>query len=144
MRDTCFTFMEPQISHRLAPVPDHFKFNPRGRWEWLQNLAWSYLKKSNCLVQGMTNLETVTYRRIHIPDVVEALFRQKSTVFKLGMNPRKLLIGASDFEDLMGSPRINSLAQFDAQYRVNSLSGYRVMDLEVTIVPWLDGLVVMP
>lgn len=132
----------------FAYFSDEYAFNEKGKVLWLQRALFWVLEKLGC------QQEKIGYKQVVIDtgDFVERLKRHRSDVWSrlpLEGGPTELLIGAEDFDELMSVPGVQCLIQFKAGYEVGHRTRrgdthYRIMDLNVVIVPWMRGMVVMP
>ena len=75
-------------------------------------------------------------------DFVERLFKQRAWITDhLSREPKTLLIGAEDYEQIMNCPQINQRLRFDTSYMFGNR---QIIGLTVEIIPWMRGMVVMP
>jgi hypothetical protein len=127
-----------QVSFR---VEDEWKFVPAGRFQWLQRAAWKTLHRLGSLQNATGWRETVTKHVIDPDNFMEKLYKQRSAIFDmLGKEGQTLLIGAEDFSEMMSSPEIGHQFEFRSEYT----SDRKLMGLNVKIIPWMRGLLVMP
>lgn len=133
-------FVETRESVRSFIVPDHFKFKPRGRMQFLQRWAWRFLQWRLALEQAYEDRSFFTRHTIDVDDVMQRLMKQRESAFAHGFDPKELLIGSEDFAEMMGSPRIHQAMEFHTEYSRDR----RVMGLRVRVIPWMRGTLVMP
>jgi hypothetical protein len=125
-------------------VPEAYKFDQTKKYPWLQKLCLRILQKLGC--QHYESRIVVEEVSINTRDFLDAFFEQhKCLDFCYRYQPKHLLIGVRDFQNLQAIPGINRLLTFDASTKLySSDEGYFFYDLKVTIVPWMDGWVLLP
>lgn len=146
------TFANREISHVAYWVEDAFNFNPKGRFLWFKKLVWKFLWKTKCLKMHQDYKTTITHTTIDTDHVIHRLFQQKEALqINFNREPRILLIGSRDFAELMSQPYTGQYMEFNAEYRKATPSSnpmynyqYRVIGLNVQVIPWMSGMVVMP
>jgi hypothetical protein len=136
-------FIDCRRETMFTPIPDGYKFKPRGRGRWFQTQAWRFLQWCGALESAYQ--PTVKITRVSIGhngrDFMAALYEQRASLFEqFGRKGTRLLIGAQDFEELMCSPPINVHVRFIGDYHRNR----QIMGLTVEVLPWMRGMVVMP
>lgn len=125
---------------------DTFKEGKSKKHEWLQRLCFKILAK----LEAYDTYPEATYETIVIDKkgFVERFLEQQRALikeFNVGIDSRfRLIIGASDFRELMCSPEINQMLTFDTTFNVVNNGIQSVMGMEVTIVPWMQGAVILP
>ena len=67
------------------------------------------------------------------------LLKQQEELFNQNRRPVRLLIGADDFQELMGSPRIQEIMRFTAPIGF----GREILGLKVEVIPWMRGMVTL-
>ncbi|MFA6213514.1 MAG: hypothetical protein WC714_29020 [Candidatus Obscuribacterales bacterium] len=106
---------------------------------WLQKVCFFILKKLNAFYIG----ESVTIER-HVLDgrtFIDRLFLQQEEIKQFfNMEPKKLLIGAEDYANLMQEVVATQRFNFNAEYGY----GRTIMGLTVEVIPWMRGCLVMP
>lgn len=130
------------IKERINPVvrEDIFCLRKDRKYLWLQKLAIGILRRLGC----QWTEQTVTYERVEInPDkFMDRLYTQRKEVFKFwNRECGTLLIGSEDYRELMGSPDIRQMLTFRAELR---RFPEQIYGLEVKVVPWMRGVLVMP
>lgn len=113
------------------------------RWKWLERLAGWIIRKI-----GVNAREPVVeFERVLIDpeDIMTKLFQQRSALFEMGREPKRLLIGSEDFADLMRRKEMHYHFSVGCEYfKGDGRGGRRIMDLEVEVIPWMRGALVMP
>ncbi|MGZ3235767.1 MAG: hypothetical protein ACXU8A_00155 [Burkholderiaceae bacterium] len=122
---------------------DVFALNKHKKHYWLQKICIRILERLDCQWQD-TKVET-TRIRIDPEEFMNKLYAQKAELFKqFNKDGTKLLIGAQDYEELMCSPQIHQILSFNARAYKDNDYGRQIMGLEVTVIPWMRGILVMP
>jgi hypothetical protein len=130
-------FVTCERTDALVRVNDAFAFNPRRGWAWLQHAALWVLRRLDCYY--MEEQSSYSYHALHGPTFMERVYRQHQELRRTyGQKAVTLLMGAEDYAELMGGPEIRQYIELD-------LSGVtKVHGLELKIVPWMRGVVVLP
>lgn len=120
-----------QWKELLAPYTP--KWWDRPRW-WLVRLLggkcpFDTVKITRVPVNGKTFMDRLYKQRRHLFDHFNC------------REPQTLLIGAEDYEDLMCSQEIRDSFAFTAEYHYGRR---QIMGLNVEVIPWMRGAVVMP
>lgn len=130
-------------------VDDRYLFSPtvgktpeQDLIAWLQRMAFRFLKWSNGLIHPIDRQISYTAFTINTDDFMRALLQQQHEVFEYGVEPRRCIMGASDFEKLMGLKGVERYLSFDTSYRVNRPPDF--MGLRVEVVPWMKGVLLLP
>lgn len=107
---------------------------------WWDSWRWWIVRK----LGGSCKYDTVKATRIPIGgEFVDRLFKSQSWIMQhLGHEPKTLLIGGKDYEDLMECPLIRQSLIFGTQY--NYGSRMEIIGLKVQIIPWMRGMVILP
>lgn len=132
-------FVTLRTTTKLRAVPDAYMLRKDRPAQWLQRACLFILRKLGATAQT----ETTEVRRVRLDGekFIARLFQQKEELFhQFGYEPCKLLIGGEDYEELMGTPEVYQLMRFAAPFRTWN----RVADLDVIVVPWMRGMVVIP
>ena len=131
--------IERQTSYVTEVLPDHFTYLPGCGWLWVQKVCFWALRKIGC--NASAERAVVTTQTIDADRVVEALFRQAEVVSLLGRErPSEVYMGPDDYMELMGDPWVVGQATFRGQY---NRSRFEVAGLNVTVLPWMKGLLVV-
>lgn len=129
---------------RSVPYICKERFTPRPdlKWQWLQKVIFSLLRRMGCFSQE-TEL-VVTRHLIDTDEFMKALCQQHMEVLSQYARydtPCRLLIGPQQFDALHGTAGdINSPITFYGEYRTR----HTIRGMKVTIVPWMDGMLVLP
>lgn len=120
-----------------------YEFQPQQKWQWLQRACFRVLDWI-----GAHHQETIETISIEVApqDIIRHLMAQIDTVrlFHEG-GPTRVMMGPRNFNGLRNRPDSWHYIELP---RINGEMGYgnevRVFGLDVTIVPWLDGVLVLP
>jgi 3-methyladenine DNA glycosylase/8-oxoguanine DNA glycosylase len=125
----------------MVPMFDAFKFKPKGRAQWLQRLAWRFLNWRGAMDQAYEPKVTVKRHLIDADKFMDRILKQRRSLFDgFRKEGQRLVIGSEDYFELMSEPVIYQHFNFTAAI---GMSG-RLMGLDVEVVPWMRGAVVMP
>lgn len=130
-----------QIKEQRTPYfrKDAYTFCKDRPYHWLQRLCCWIMGKLKAYDSG----EKIAYTRqtIDTQTFMERLFRQQDHLLGyFNRKPTRLLIGAEDFAEMMGGEEIRQMMNFRAEYN----HGREIMGLQVEVVPWMRGILVMP
>jgi hypothetical protein len=137
IRDVDFVTLD--LHEGLKPVPDAYMFRADRPARWLQRTCLWILSK----LGATAHIATAEVRRVRLDGegFMARLYAQKRELFdQFGYDASTLLIGSEDYEELMESPEVHQLLRFTAPYG----SRDRVFNLDVRVVPWMRGMVVLP
>lgn len=119
---------------------DSYAFRADRPHKWLQRLCCRIMQKLGAYDMG----EKVTYTRHTIdPDVfMERIFRQAYHLeAHFNRKPKRILVGAEDFERIMNCSEIRQSFMFNASYNYGREI---ICGLQVEVIPWMRGILVMP
>lgn len=95
--------------------------------------------------QRELGMPSVTYHIVEPDNFIRTLQEQQRELFcHYDITPTQVLIGAQDYQHMMGSPDIHQLMKFDAKYTILENGEMKIMGLKVNVVPWMRGILVMP
>jgi len=137
LRDVDFVTLD--LHAGVKPVPDAYMFRADRRAHWLQRVCLWMLNK----LDATAHVSTTEVRRVRLDGdkFMDRLYAQQRELFdQFGYDANTLLIGSEDYEELMGSPEVHQMMRFAAPYA----RGERLLDLDVRVVPWMRGMVVLP
>lgn len=118
---------------------DTYCFRKDRPYHRLQRLCCWIMAK----LQAYDTGENITYTRhtIDTQTFMERLFRQQDHLLGyFNRKPTRMLIGAEDFAEMMGSEEIRQTVNFRAEYN----HGREIIGLQVEVIPWMRGILVMP
>jgi hypothetical protein len=135
-------FVEHRPVTDWVPLLDAVKFKPKGRAQWLQRMAWRFLGWRQALEQAYEPKVTTTRHTIDADNFIERLMKQRESLFDaFHKEGQRLIIGSEDYAELMRSPEMSAhYFTFTADVGL----GRRIIGLDVEVVPWIRGAVVMP
>ena len=117
---------------------DGYDFLPGGRWERLQRLAWRFLVWSKAITVRQTKQFDFHSVRIDLDKVTKAIQEAYHRLLQRGVTPTKVLLGHKQFDQLVCSPELHSAWRNGSSFSVTTLYG-----MDIQIVPWMDGLLVL-
>lgn len=130
----------------VVELPDVYQLRGDRPLVWLQRVCIWILGKLGC----QTSTEVSRIERHHIGRNGQAFMSQlaRRKVAILGsfdFEPTRLLIGPSEWEELMGEIGPTTAFEFDAEWYKKSPShtGYCVMGLHVEVIPWMRGMLLL-
>lgn len=120
-------------------IADKFYVRPVG---WLQRLLWRLLVRLGATQQVVEQVDTVcTNYVIDTNDVIREIAEQCSYLNnEERKNPLRVIMGRDKFTRLVGA---NYRAQMEYGV-ILSEEPKKIMGLEITIVPWMTGIIVLP
>jgi hypothetical protein len=136
-------FIKTSESLRWMILEDAWSLRQDFRWKWMERLArWLIRKIGVNARHPVVEVERIV---IDPADIMTKLFQQRGELLKMGHDPKRLLIGSEDFAELMNRKEAHYHFSVGCEYfKGDGRGGRRVMDLEVEIVPWMRGILVMP
>jgi len=136
--------------NKIMTDPTSWKLNPRiaaqeqsKRSLYTKFLCWVFdlLVKRNVLVNSTYDHHTETVHTLIVDSLLQAIHEQcREIIRSYNLSGRTILIGSKQYMQIMGE--LNEVNQrvslsFDAKEK-------RIFGLTVEIIPWIDGLLVMP
>ncbi|CAL62421.1 Hypothetical protein HEAR2289 [Herminiimonas arsenicoxydans] len=145
MRPEVFEFhqLRQKVHNFTVERKNVFEFRKDRKYHWLQKACFYVLDKIGAYHNEMQS----EIKRILIDsdDFAQKLYMQRKYIFKeLDQPGRVLLIGAQDFQQLMGSPEIHQMLSFNMKVHQGRDGATQIMGMEVKIIPWMRGMLVMP
>lgn len=130
---------------RVLESRNTFKFREDRKYQWLQRICVGILERLRCHASDVS--ETVETYDIDPSNFMNALMAQRETVENFfGHKPSRLIIGRKNYEDLVQIRAPDCVFAFESNYTVGR-DGQRedtVHGLAITVVPWIEGIVIMP
>ena len=141
MNKTTVEFIEQNSVTEMMLMPDAFKFNPKGRAQWLQRLAWKFLHKQGAMKQAYEPTIRIVRHTIDANKFLDRILKQNIALLE-GFNKQghTLLIGTEDYYKLMEELPIHQCLNFKSEFR----NFDKVFGLNVKVIPWMRGILVMP
>lgn len=127
---------------------DIYAFNPNKKHHWLQKACLWILDK----LQAHYVDTKVEFTRIRIDPqkFMEKVFQQKAEIARsFNKNGATLLVGSGDYAQMMGEMDHHTMLNFRAEYRhvgtdVNGDYVGKYCGLNVRVIPWMQGILVLP
>ncbi len=137
------TFVEQYATFKTVTDNNAFAIREDRPHLWLQKACcWVMGKLGAYRVDSQTKIE---YRTIDADSFMVRIAEQRESVFELlNRRPKKLLIGAQDYAELMRETNVYYPFTFNASYAIGERGAARIMDLEVQVIPWMRGVLVIP
>lgn len=132
-------FVQIKEFRRTVEFKDSYQFRKDKKYHRLQRLCFWILEK----IEAWNQESVVSYERVSFDtdDFIHLILAQQSWLSGfLGKNGRRILIGAEDFEKLMGMKEIQQSFNFSASYN----DGRQIFGLEIEVIPWMRGILVLP
>lgn len=139
MNEQVIQFVKTTEKWHTVTVKDAYEFRKDRPARWLQSVCLWVLRKLGAFYQR----DTVTIERhvLQAKTFMERLFKQRAEIASLlNREPKVMLIGSDDYFELMNEPAIHQSFVFDAEYGKDR----RILGLEVRVIPWMRGVLVMP
>lgn len=141
MRNHTIEFVAQESITTMVPTQDAFKFEPKGRAQWAQRLAWRFLNWVGAMDQAYEPKVTVTRHSVDADKFMDRLLKQRRALLDgYHKEGQRLVIGSEDYFELMGEIAVHHHFNFNAEVGMRG----RLMGLTVEVVPWMRGAVVMP
>lgn len=149
MNHTAVTTYHMLRSVEWVTSPDKYQYDPKGRWPWLQRACFWVLKKLGAFASFSE--EHIQRVDIDLDKLVEAVMRNRADVEMLYRKRAKyLVVGADKFYELSVSVQPHYMT-FTVPHQFNARVGYNnrpmpqmFAGLQVIVVPWIDGMFVLP
>lgn len=149
-----FSLTQSTVSRIYSPTK--FQFRVELGWHWLQKVCFWTLRKIGA--QAVEFDSQITRLDIQYKSFMERIGKQQAELMtRYALEGKYLLMGAQDYSELMSdSTYLNHMIHFsipDAIYRNEDSMDRRtmipetktiIMNLNVVIVPWMKGMMVMP
>ncbi len=123
------------------PVPNAVNVAPKG---WLQTLAWKFLNRVGAVCPAFVDRIKVTRHRVDPKSLLDELYRQRREAHHMlnGGPASRVVMGPEDYMRLMKEtePMLRHFV-FDAEGRDGR---GRILDLKIEIIPWMEGVLVLP
>lgn len=136
-------FIEPYSTFKTVTDNNAFAVREDRPYLWLQKACcWVLGKLGAHRRDTQTKIE---YRTIDADSFMVRIAEQHASVFELlNRRPKKILIGAQDYAELMHETSAHYPFNFNASYAIGERGVTRIMGLEVQVIPWMRGVLVVP
>lgn len=123
---------------------EKFTFRPDKKWPWLQKICFAILRKLGA--NSIGEVVKIERRVIDSDKFISAIYKQKAEIKELfNMCPKHLFIGAEDYSVLMREEISTMPFDFRATYAYNDeYNRQQIMGLNVKVIPWMRGILVVP
>jgi hypothetical protein len=125
------------VRHRRT-LKTAYAVNEKRRAVWLQRFCCWVLGKLGAFYDYQEI--TAVRHRFDSDTFMERIFKNETVVREFNCEPKELLIGPEQFSELMGSPEIHNYLTFQTTYH----KGRKILGLTVRVIPWMDGILVVP
>jgi hypothetical protein len=142
------TYKLDSWTHRWT-ARDKYQYNPNGKAPWLQRLCFRVLDK----LQAHAEFQEIKIMRtrLDLDKLVDALMRNKIDVERIYNKRAKYLVIGGDKWLALTNDTAHNLQMFTVPYDFNARVGFNstptpkmFAGLKVIVVPWVDGLFVLP
>lgn len=136
-------FIKTTESLRWVILEDAWTPRKDFRYKWMTKVVrWAFRKFGADAREPFVTIERIL---VNPDDIMTKLFEQRGALMQMGRDPKRLLIGSEDFAKLMRSKEMHYHFSVACEYfKGDGRGGRRIMDLEVEVVPWMSGVLVMP
>lgn len=134
-------FVETRESRVLVPLPDAWEVKKfKCKWmslavRWIFSALGDSARKEDI---------AYTYHVIDPDSFMQSLFDQHRALLRMHYKPSRVLIGSEDFAKLMNTKEVRERRQFIAEYESSDGRNRTIHGLQVQIIPWMRGILVMP
>lgn len=144
-----FHMLAPHVTQFQAPDPQQRRWRARKPWRWLPRLgawlerrAWAkWVRQSEESLHVDFSYTTVT---IDTEELLEAVFRQNQAISRIYHGDCSVVIIGRDEWCRLAREADCHPATFDVRARLAGPNGARVFGLQVVVVPWFEGICVLP
>jgi len=142
MQKQVVTFLSRKPIPTEMAIPGAFIFKPNGKLRFLQRLAWKFLSRSKALGMAHDRAPGWQTYTVDADSFMERIARQQqSLIYNFDVRGTRLLIGSEDYAEIMNSKEARHWHfTFDAKYH----KGFQLMGMQVEVIPWMRGVLVMP
>lgn len=130
-----------KLSSRMTPFYNQtaFQYRMDRPARWLQKAIFFVLRKLEAFY--IDQAETIERHTIDATTFIERLFVQQEELKRFfNRDAATLLIGAEDYATLMREAVASQMISFRAEYGF----GREILGMEVRVIPWIRGCVVLP
>lgn len=133
-------FVQSKRVSRRYKDKDLYSYRPKGRCPMLQRALFACLRVLKC--DGAIYDELSFERQVIQPkSFMEALHRQHREILQRAHDVAGIVVmGPDEFSALGHELNAHQAISFKAPYSVD----YRVMGMKIVVVPWINGIFVMP
>lgn len=140
MKDSTITYVHHKLKLTQMVSDNSFEFRKDLKYHWLQKACFWILRKIGCFRQFTD--ESIVVSRFQPKSFMDSIMKQRFSIEDIyDIRPERLVIGAKDFEDLMGLPEFRQYFSFSAGADFNNL---QMFGMTIEVVPWMKGCVLLP
>lgn len=142
------TMLGVQETRRMLLREGRYLFNAKHRWAWVRRLQVALFQ---LLIRSgsVTTARDEVVEEVRVPldgyAVMELVWRVRGDMLRrLNRRPRKILIGAVDYEELIG--RNGALIGMGSPIELRGELGHdgTIFSIPIEVVPQMQGVVVLP
>ena len=138
MRQQIVTLMKQERIPFKVDDKKSYHFRRDKKFHFLQRICLKILEEIGAHRTIMD--ETISYVQINPNDTLEAIFRQKIEMCRQDMPERaQIFIGADDWNELFSHAQVHHHITMNVKSQ-----GPQIHGMNVTIVPWMKGVLVAP
>lgn len=133
------TFLKSKPFTQTVELDKIFSFRKDRKYHWIQKACFWILDKIDC--KHVIKKDSVKYETVNIGNIFHQLQENIAEIHKnYNVKPGKLFIGREEYYELikMACPSM----MFSVVNQTNP--DRNLFGLEVTVVPWMKGMVVLP
>jgi len=129
-------------SMRWAINRQLYEYSAEGKYPWLQRLCFKILGKLDAYYNEKVEVITIEANPVDLIDQVIAQMNSADIMNRAGT---KILMGARNFYALRDRPDCWQYLELPLmQARIGYRNETRLFGLEVVVIPWMDGILVVP
>jgi hypothetical protein len=130
----------PQFRHTFYPLPEAYQFKPSTGWlRIVQRLCWRFLGRTGALITAGYDIEE-PFKDIVI-DTGDIIDRVMQAIEELNLGSDEVEAVYMGLQDYM---ELNRLAFGSYTYAVEVFPRKTFLGMPVVLVPWMEGLLVVP
>lgn len=132
-------------SATLHDIADKYEFRSDKGYRVLQRFLFFILRLIGAYAQEKD--VSISHFAIDTESFMDRLMQQHGDLlYEHNFYPELILMGATDYQRMMGDKEMQYLVRFNTQYSVkcSRYSGVEIYGMRVVVVPWMEGIVVMP
>lgn len=135
-------------SMQMKPIrftePNAYCLTPMRGWVPLQRLVFWFLQKIGCnFINTRDDIKCVTFNP---KDTMDAILKAHHDLIDLAhVEKGEILIGGEDFNKFITQEAdLLRPHTFIGPYAYGDGQGTRILDMKVTVIPWMKGVLVVP
>lgn len=123
-----------------------YEFNRSPKWwSFVQDWAWKLLLKTGGLKPWFDEKIEVKKATFNRQDLAKYIFNAKMHIqYDMNHVPKHIYMGGAQFQEFLNMPYDNLTATgFTIDMVRHSYEGRKIFEVPVTIVPWMDGVLIV-